>query len=299
MTLVLITLLAFGASAYLVLDQLSARRAAVTEQLARVQSDGTARFAQPVRVGAGRRLGGTISSSLASVATRLQPSATREQLRRRLHMAGVAMSPQRFLAIKAALGLGTLGIFAALALSGDTQAALVAAPFATSMFILPSSLLTLRQRRRRLAVEQQLPDALDLLTVSVEAGLGFDAAVQMVTTRMHGPLIDEFAIMLHEMRLGASRRQAMRSIADRTGSDEMGSFVRSLLQSDELGVPIGSALRVHADDMRTRRHLHAEEQASKAPVKLLFPTVLFIFPVIFLVVVAPAMMNILDMLEKT
>jgi tight adherence protein C len=236
------------------------------------------------------------SARLAAIAQRLQPGVTHEQLRRRLHMAGLHVSPQAFLAAKTLLGIAGLAFGVATSSSNPTKALMIAPALAVVLFIMPGCYLTLRQRSRRQRVELELPDALDLLTVSVEAGLGFDSAVRMVTQRMEGPLSDEFRVMLEEMRLGASRRQAMLNIGERTGSEEVSSFVRSLLQSDELGVPIGSALRVQADDMRTRRQLHAEEQATKAPVKLLFPTVLFIFPVIFMVIVAPAVMNVFDML---
>ena len=293
MTLVTLILLTFGAAAYLVLQQLTARRAAVAAQLQRVQADGGATFV-PVRSRA--RATELAAAQLAAIAQRLQPGMSQEQLRRRLHMAGLHVSPQAFLAVKTLLGLGGLALTIATA-SGDPQRALVIGPgLCFGLFLLPNSYLTMRQRSRRQRVELELPDALDLLTVSVEAGLGFDSAVRMVTQRMEGPLSDEFRVMLEEMRLGASRRQAMLNIGERTGSEEVSSFVRSLLQSDELGVPIGSALRVQADDMRTRRQLHAEEQATKAPVKLLFPTVLFIFPVIFMVIVAPAVMNVFNML---
>jgi tight adherence protein C len=293
MTLVTLILVAFGAAAYLVLEQLTARRAAVAQQLQRVQADGPTMFV-PARPR--RRAGAAVASQLAAVAQRLQPGTSHEQLRRRLHMAGVHASPQQFLAAKSGLALLALAGAGAGALGGNDRALLLGPVFAVLMFLLPGCVLTMRQRRRRLQVELELPDALDLLTVSVEAGLGFDSAVQMVTQRMDGPLSDEFRVMIEEMRLGASRRQAMRAIGERTGSDEISSFVRSLLQSDELGVPIGAALRVQAEDMRTRRQLRAEEQATKAPVKLLFPTVLFIFPVIFMVIVAPAVMNVFDML---
>lgn len=293
MTLVTLILATFGAAAYLVLQQLTARREAVAQQLQRVQADGPRMFV-PVRPR--RRTSEAVATRLAAVAQRLQPGTSQEQLRRRLHMAGLHVSPQLFLAAKSALALLAIAAAGAAALGGNDRALLLGPVLAVAMFVLPGCVLTLRQRSRRLQVELELPDALDLLTVSVEAGLGFDSAVQMVTQRMDGPLSDEFRVMIEEMRLGASRRQAMQAIGDRTGSDEISSFVRSLLQSDELGVPIGAALRVQADEMRTRRQLKAEEQATKAPVKLLFPTVLFIFPVISMVIVAPAVMNVFDML---
>ena len=293
MTLITLILVAFGAAAYLVLQQLSARREAVAQQVQRIQADGPTMFG-PARPR--RHTGEAVAAHLAAITQKLQPGTSQEQLRRRLHMAGLHVSPQLFLAVKSGLALLAMTLAGAATLAGNDRALLLVPVFGAAMFVLPGCVLTMRQRGRRRQVELELPDALDLLTVSVEAGLGFDAAVQMVTQRMDGPLSDEFRVMLEEMRLGASRRQAMQAIGERTGSDEVSAFVRSLLQSDELGVPIGAALRVQADEMRTRRQLKAEEQATKAPVKLLFPTVLFIFPVIFMVIVAPAVMNVFEML---
>jgi tight adherence protein C len=141
-------------------------------------------------------------------------------------------------------------------------------------------------------MQAELPSVLDLLCVSVEAGLGFDQAVAKLTERMDGPLVDEFALALHEMRIGQTRAAALRNLADRVDVPEVSQFTRALIQADQLGIALSRILRVQAADMRLRRQLAAEEKAMKAPVKMLFPTVLFIFPAMFVVVLGPAALNL-------
>ena len=133
---------------------------------------------------------------------------------------------------------------------------------------------------------------LDLLAVSVEAGLGFDAAVAKLTQHMEGPLTDEFELALGEMRIGESRPDALKKLAARAGTAEISSFVRAIIQADQLGTSLGRILRVQATDTRNKRQSAAEEKAMKAPIKMLFPTVLFIFPAMFLVVLGPAMLSL-------
>jgi tight adherence protein C len=164
-------------------------------------------------------------------------------------------------------------------------------------FIAPDYVLGVRARRRRDAVRTQLPDALDLLAVSVEAGLGFDGAVTKLTEHMQGALVDEFAMMLNEIRIGESRQAALKKMAERVEAPELATFVRAVIQADQLGISLGRILRVQAADSRLRRQAAAEEKAMKAPIKMLFPTVLFIFPAMFIVLLGPAMLNIMKVLK--
>jgi tight adherence protein C len=159
-------------------------------------------------------------------------------------------------------------------------------------FIFPESYLTMRMRSRREAVRGKLPDALDLLAVSVEAGLGLDGALAKLTEHMEGPLIDEFALTLGEIRIGESRHDALKKLTERIAVPEVSAFVRSVIQADQLGISLGRILRVQAADARLRRQAAAEEKAMKAPIKMLFPTVLFIFPAMFLVILGPALLNL-------
>jgi tight adherence protein C len=141
-------------------------------------------------------------------------------------------------------------------------------------------------------VSADLPDALDLLAVSVEAGLGFDGAISKLTEHMEGPLIDEFELALGEMRVGESRSEALKRMAERVPAQEMASFVRAIIQADQLGISLGRLLRVQATDARLKRQAAAEEKAMKAPIKMLFPLVMFIFPAMFIVILGPAFLNL-------
>jgi tight adherence protein C len=159
-------------------------------------------------------------------------------------------------------------------------------------FMAPTFVLNAKVRSRQAAVAAELPDALDLLSVSVEAGLGFDGAVQKLTEHMKGPLIEEFELALGEMRIGESRQEALKKMAERSASPEMASFVRAIIQADQLGISLGRILRIQAGDTRLKRQLLAEEKAMKAPIKMLFPTVAFIFPAMFIVILGPAFLNL-------
>jgi tight adherence protein C len=156
----------------------------------------------------------------------------------------------------------------------------------------PDSTLNRKVEERQVAMQRKLPDILDLLTISVEAGLGFEQAVDRTVSSVPGPLSDEFARMLGELRAGSSRADAMRAMEGRTNVPEIRSFVLAILQADAFGVSIGRVLRAQADEMRIKRRQLAQEKAQKAPVKMLIPMVFCIFPALFVVVLGPAMINI-------
>ncbi|HEY5698729.1 MAG TPA: type II secretion system F family protein [Acidimicrobiales bacterium] len=156
----------------------------------------------------------------------------------------------------------------------------------------PDSVLNRRVEERQSIMQRKLPDILDLLTISVEAGLGFEQAVDRTVGSVPGPLSDEFARMLGELRAGSSRADAMRAMEKRTNVPEIRSFVLAILQADAFGVSIGRVLRAQADEMRIKRRQLAQEKAQKAPVKMLIPMVFCIFPALFVVVIGPAMINI-------
>jgi tight adherence protein C len=156
----------------------------------------------------------------------------------------------------------------------------------------PDSSLNRKVEERQTTMQRKLPDILDLLTISVEAGLGFEQAVDRTVGSVPGPLSDEFARMLGELRAGSSRADAMRALDTRTNVPEIRSFVLAILQADAFGVSIGRVLRAQADEMRIKRRQLAQEKAQKAPVKMLIPMVFCIFPALFVVVLGPAMINI-------
>jgi tight adherence protein C len=238
-------------------------------------------------------------TQLARVMLRINPRASTEAVAAKMMAAGMRKSsPTRFIAAQGIFALG--GFFLGLILVG--MSAPSKAPFFGFLlgvlgFMGPSMFLGSRVRQRQAAVAAELPDALDLLSVSVEAGLGFDGAVQKLTEHMEGPLIEEFELALGEMRIGEGRSEALRKMAERSASQEMASFVRAIIQADQLGISLGRILRIQAGDTRLKRQLLAEEKAMKAPIKMLFPTVVFIFPAMFLVVLGPAFLNLSKLFE--
>jgi tight adherence protein C len=160
-------------------------------------------------------------------------------------------------------------------------------------FIAPEFWLGRRIRARSFAMVLQLPDALDLLTISVEAGLGFDAALAKVVEKMEGPLVNEFRQALAEIRMGRSRRDALRDIVARAEAQPVSNFIGAIVQAEQLGVPIAKVLQIQSQQLRIERRQRAEEAAAKAPVKMLFPMVGCIFPTIFIVILGPAIVTVM------
>ena len=230
----------------------------------------------------------------ARLVLRINPRMSVEAVSEKLMAAGMRRtSPTTIIGAKGILGLG--GVILGLALGGASAPKymfLIALFFGLSGALAPGFYLNSRMKSRQLAVSAELPDALDLLSVSVEAGLGFDGAVQKLTEHMDGPLIEEFELALGGIRIGEGRSEALKKMADRSSSQEMASFVRAIIQADQLGISLGRILKVQAGDTRLKRQLIAEEKAMKAPIKMLFPTVIFIFPAMFLVVLGPAFLNL-------
>jgi tight adherence protein C len=235
---------------------------------------------------------------MAHAVLKLSPRMTVDKVSRRLMGAGVgrAFSPTSFLASKAFLGVG--GFVGGMFLGGVTGKGalgiLLSLLFALIGFVLPDIFISFKARSRREEIRSELPDALDLLAVSVEAGLGFDAAIVKLTEHMEGPLIEEFALALGEMRIGESRTKALQKMVERNQAPELAAFVRAIIQADQLGISLGRILRVQATDTRNKRQAAAEEKAMKAPIKMLFPTALFIFPAMFIVVLGPAFISLLE-----
>jgi tight adherence protein C len=232
---------------------------------------------------------------LAGLVLRANPKTSAETVRLRLLSAGLSdrISVNTFLAIKA-VG-GAFGLFLGLMFgisAGPFGALVFTAAFAVAGFWMPSFLLSSKTRRRRERIKAELPDALDLLAVSVEAGLGFDGAIVKLTEHMDGELIDEFSLTLSEIRVGEGRQEALKKMAERVDTPEISAFTRAIIQADQLGISLGRILRVQAADTRLRRQAAAEEKAMKAPIKMLFPTVAFIFPAMFIVILGPAFINI-------
>ena len=203
----------------------------------------------------------------------------------------------RFLAVRVVTAVAgpvialLLYIFNPLDLDGLLHLA-VPAFFLMAFLLGPDAVLNRKVEERQYELRRKLPDVMDLLVISVEAGLGFEQAIDRVVTAVPGALSDEFSRMLGEVRAGATRADAMRAMEQRTDIPEMRSFVLSILQADTFGVSIGRVLRSQADEMRIKRRQLAQERAQKAPVKMMVPMVFCIFPALFVVVLGPAAINI-------
>jgi tight adherence protein C len=214
------------------------------------------------------------------------------EIRRTLMSAGLyTTSPMTFLGYRALAGI-TLPLAMLWYLSATGAAGLmVVAGMAFGIFsgwTVPMTLVSRRARKRYETVERDLPELIDLLVVTVEAGLGFNGSLQITSQKMHGPLGDELRLTLQEQRMGLSITQALTNLLARCDTPSMRSFVRSVLQGETLGVSIGEIMRSLALEMRKRRRAAAEERAQKAPIKLLFPLVFLIFPCMFIVLLFPA-----------
>jgi tight adherence protein C len=240
---------------------------------------------------------GPAATALARGVLRISPKSTVDSINSKLLAAGLGrkVSPTTFLAAKAILAGGgvAFGLLVAAAGQGTSGRGLLTMfGLAFMGFFVPDTVVTFKARARRERIQAELPDSLDLLAVSVEAGMGFDGAISKLTEHMRGPLAEEFGLTLGEMRIGESRQEALKKMAERVATPEMASFTRAVIQADQLGISLGRILRLQAGDARNRRQMAAEERAMKAPIKMLFPTVLFIFPAMFIVILGPAFLNL-------
>jgi tight adherence protein C len=235
--------------------------------------------------------------ALGAIGIRLTPLGMRKRIQRKLVLAGSppAWSADKVAAAKVlgavtgvvlgwlvatAFGLGGVPYVGALVLLGGLGA------------VLPGAIVDIKAKGRQEMIRRALPDTMDLLTISVEAGLGFDAALSQVVKSTEGPLAQEIARMLQEMQVGVSRVDALRSLAGRTDVDELNGFTLAMIQAEQFGVSISKVLRSQANVLRTKRRQRAEEKAMKVPVKLLFPLIFCILPAMFIVLIGPAAIRI-------
>jgi tight adherence protein C len=249
----------------------------------------------PAAAGPSGRRRTLLVDRLARVALTVRPGASREEVALRLAGAGLArrVTPEAYLALQAALGLAGLALGLLVAVAGSPTRGLVLALLVGGLaLVVPDRLVASRAGRRRELVLAELPGALDLLAISVQAGLGFDAALARVSEATEGPLSEEFGLMLAELRVGETRQTALQRLADRVRVREVATFARAVARAEQLGMPLAQTLRVQAADVRARRQVAAEERAGKAPVKMLFPTVVFIFPPLFVVVLGPTLLTL-------
>lgn len=235
---------------------------------------------------------------VARSASRLTPRANVAKLKQNLLEAGSPskIGASEFLGLRLVVG-GVAGgaFFLMFAFTGAALGKLLLFPLVLGGigYMIPGIWLSRKIKARKHNIQMALPDAIDLLTISVEAGLGFDPALQRVAEKWDNELTQEFRRMLTEIRMGKGRREALREMANRVNIDDLNVFIASVVQADQLGVSISQVLRVQSKQMRLRRRQRAEEKAHKAPIKMLFPMILLIFPAMYVVILGPAIPQIM------
>ncbi|WP_165807139.1 type II secretion system F family protein [Nocardioides currus] len=249
------------------------------------------------------RVIGPLGDRFVDLGRKMVRADTATKLQFRLDVAGnpPGWGVTRLIGLKV-LGLFVFGLgsFFYLAVLGMPLIRLfiIAGLLAAFGYVLPNILLYNAGEKRSKLMRNALPDAIDLLTVSVEAGLGFDAAVSRVALNTTGPLSQEFARLLQEMQLGIGRADAMRAMAERSSIQDLKSFCMAMIQADSLGIPVGRVLRIQSSEMRVKRRQRAEEKAQQVPVRIMIPLVLFILPCLFMIVMGPAALSMIEMFSR-
>ncbi len=272
-------------------------RAERARALARLERPGPSGYVAPRDRPLTERLG-SFGRQLGRVGAALTPTAAVARLQRHLDYAGnpPAWPVQRVVPLKG-VGLAAgavLGGLSGLTVAGGAGAVIGAPAGAVAGFLGPDLMVYNLGLKRQQELLLSLPDVLDTLVISVEAGLGLDAAMAQVAQHGKGPMAREMVRVLREMQIGAARAEALRALAARTTVTELRTFVTAVVQAGELGVPIAGVLREHAREMRIRRRQRAEEIAQKVPIKILFPVLFCLFPSLFVVILGPGVLQIMD-----
>ena len=240
-----------------------------------------------------------LGEQLVGIGHKLTRTDAEAKIQHRLDVAGnpPGWDVNRIIGLKV-LGMGSFALIALLWSFGTGKSAgvvlLLTIGAGVFGYLLPNILLNNAGQKRENQMQNALPDALDLMTISVEAGLGFDAAVSRVAKETTGPLAQELARLLQEMQIGVGRMEAMRAMAERTTMTDLKSFCLAMVQADSFGIPVARVLRVQSKEMRSKRRQRAEEKAQQVPVKILFPLVFFILPALFVVILGPVVLETMD-----
>lgn len=267
-----------------VLQAMTSAPKELTDEIDRPFSERVWEPLQARTLGLGRRLSGADSA---------------DRIRRKLDLAGnpPGWTVDRVTSGKivgAVVGLAVALLFSLMLGAGTPVRLAVVLGGLVVGFFGPNLYLYQKAYDRSLQIQRDLPDAIDLMTISVESGLGFDAAVQQVSRNTDGPLADEFSRVLREMQIGQGRAAALRAMSDRTNVADLKTFVSSMVQADSFGVPVGQVLRVQSSEMRVKRRQRAEEKAQQVPVKITIPLIFCILPCLFVAVMGPAVISIMD-----
>jgi len=232
-----------------------------------------------------------LAPRLAAIHRKLWRKQTDDQIATELARAGVSRRLNAELFMAARVGFTLLLFLLGFVVAHGAGRFLLGLVFAAAGILLPRFLLGKAASRRADTIDAELPHFVDQLALIIEAGMGFDAAVTYLAEVNEGPLAEEMRRVLTELRVGESRRSAIRNFAERVGTDDTMAFANAVLASDQLGSPLGGILRSQASDLRHRRQMRAEERAQKAPVKMLLPMAIFILPVMFVIILAPAFLG--------
>lgn len=239
------------------------------------------------------RVLGPFSRTAIRLAARVAPATIRAKAAEELAKAGDPMTIEQYLALRTIAMIGAPLLFVVYVSKTGGHLDTLGIIWIGALFMggsrLSSWLVRKRMQKRKEAVLRALPTALDLITVCMEAGLSFDSGLTKVVEKTHGTLADEFARVLYEMQVGKARRDALKDMAKRLDARDVTSFVAAIVQADQMGMALGPVMRAQSDDVRLRRRQHAEEQAMKAPVKMLFPLIFCILPSMILVVLGPGL----------
>lgn len=222
---------------------------------------------------------------------------TLEAIRKQLRYAGMFMDPADFQFIKYAFLIGSVFVTLIIVIIVKTDLAIKFLIFVSGILLGvmgPTMYLKSRVTSHQTGIKKQLPDAMDLLCVCIEAGLSFDAALLKVSQKLKGPFIDELLIVYREIQMGRTRREALQNLCDATNLDELKTFASALVQAEQLGIPINNVMRAQSEQLRIERSQQAKEKGMKASIKMLVPMLLFIFPVVFIILMGPTVLNILE-----
>jgi len=284
-----------AAVAYLLLSTMFSEERQVTRRL-RKMSDyeaSQAKQVEPLLRPFSERVLEPVAAGVQHVGSAVAPKGYSASVKHKLILAGSPnrMDSSRFMVIKILAAFGVAGVFIGISVLRPISAVswvLFLLPLIVLAFYAPDLWLNSRVSSRKSAIRRALPDMLDMLTISVEAGLGFDQAMAKLVRNTSGPLSEEFGRVLQEIQAGVERSDAMRRLAERTEVPELNGFIMAIVQADVFGISVSSVLRSQANEMRIKRRQYAEEAAQKAPVKLVFPLVICILPATLIVILGPA-----------
>lgn len=222
---------------------------------------------------------------------------TLEAIKKQLRYAGMFMDPADFQFIKYAFLIGVIFLTLIIIIAVEMEALIMLLVLVCGLLLGvmgPTMYLRSRVSSHQTGIKKQLPDAMDLLCVCIEAGLSFDAALLKVSQKLSGPFIDELLIVYREIQMGRTRREALQNLCDATNLDELKTFASALVQAEQLGIPINNVMKAQSEQLRVERSQQAKEKGMKASIKMLVPMLLFIFPVVFIILMGPTVMNIME-----